>query len=879
MTHRPLLVFTCCWVLGSGTACMYSGFELMYTIVGISLLLAVVLYWRRAGAIFICSMVLSLFMSSGYWEWNDARNVSALSNLVTDMKEEDETIAILAEGVILSPVKVDGDRADFEFLIKDMDTYDDLKEKVQVQVKLMTKEEQQAALHWRRGDVASIVGQLEKPGIARNFQGFDYQQFLRTKEIHWLLKVRGLDQIEVAEPEEWTWSHLFRWNDQAREFIGGHINQLFSGVHAGYMKGLIIGEKGDLDADTFGEFSRLGLTHILAISGMHVAVYVGSLLFIFSACRFTRESSLTAVIFLLPLYVLLTGASPSVVRAGIMGMIGLYAARRGLLKDGLHILSFTALIMLLWDPYFLVNISFQLSFLITAGLMVFVPKLMSFLSFLPRWMAGTVGVTLAAQLVSFPLTIYYFNQFSLLSLFANLLLVPLISLVVLPMGMISVILGMIWPTCARWIAILIEWLNAFTFSIVEWMNSYPSFLTIWPSPTLWWIHGYFIVLYLLLHIVSNKKGATLENGVNFDETVPLSRGDMPKRLHSFSLHPVTNKLRSMGFHKLVHHTEKLGSSAMVTLLACLFLFLLYSGYHGPGRQGDGWVQFLDVGQGDSILVSTPEGKHILIDAGGTTNFRKEKDAWKERSNPFEVGEKVVVPLLKKRGIHSLDMVMISHNHQDHSGGLQAVLDEIPVKSIVFNGTLAESKSFEQLLTTAIKQEIPVYQADGGSIYHADRYTEFLFMNMGRQGREQEALPVVENQNHESLVVEMRMNQARFLFTGDADEQAEQQILTDQTEQITAGNTTRPLDVLKVGHHGSKTSTSEAWLEAWKPLASVISAGVNNMYRHPHPDVVERLKRYGSFALRTDLRGEIQMRVSSNGVIDIRTKLMSDDEVH
>lgn len=891
MTQRPLLAFTFCWVLGSGAACMYSDWQLVLIVTGITILLLIPLLLGTAGPLFVGCMIASLLISSGYWEWNDARNVSRLESLMQTSTSEDNPIPISAEGVIVSPIKVDGDRADFELSVRTANAHTGIREKVQVQIKLLTEVEARKAAEWKRGDFVRITGGLEKPGAARNFDGFDYRQYLRTKEIHWLLKAKGIENVTVQQPDKWKLAHVLRWNDEVRQHMGQRIEQLFSGVHAGYMKGLIIGDQGDLNPDTFAEFSRLGLTHILAISGMHVAVFVGSLLFIFSLFRCTRETSLTTVMLLLPFYVLLTGASPSIIRAGIMGIIGLYAARRGLLKDGMHILCAAALLMLLWNPYFLVNVSFQLSFIVTAGLMVFVPKLMPFLSFMPRWLAGTFGVTIAAQLVSFPLTIYYFNQFSLLSLIANLVMVPLISLIVLPMGTMALILGWMWFTGARWIAVMTEWLNTITFSVVEWMNASPVFLTIWPSPGLWWIISYFVVLYLTLYVWGKKKRLEQSFAGNVDDTVPLS-GDESSR--SFAAHQNYNWggsshfvqyrtaewLRTIGLHRYAGVLERFGSSATAAALTGLFLLLLYSGYHGPVKQGDGWVQFLDVGQGDSILVTTPQGKHILIDAGGTTNFRKEKDAWKIRSRPFEVGANVVVPLLKKRGIHSLDMVMISHNHQDHAGGLQAVLEEIPVKAILFNGTLAESETFEKLLKTAVKQDIPIYQAGSGSVYRPDSFTELLFLNSGIQDRgqraEQDILPVVKDQNHESLVFELVMHGARFLFTGDADAKAEQRVLTEHAGLIAERSAIRRLDVLKAGHHGSKTSTSESWLKVWKPGSAVISAGVNNMYGHPHPDVLQRIQRHDSVVFRTDLHGEIQMKISLKGEIDVRMRLTSDD---
>ncbi|UNK21222.1 ComEC/Rec2 family competence protein [Paenibacillus sp. N3/727] len=891
MTQRPLLAFTFCWILGSGAACMYSGWQLMLIVTGIAILLVVPFLLGAVAPLFIGCMVASLLVSSGYWEWNDARNVSRLQSLMQKSTNEDDPIPVSAEGVIVSPVKVDGDRADFVLSVRTADSHTGIKEEVQVQVKLLTEVETKTAVEWKRGDSVQITGELKRPGTARNFDGFDYREYLRTKEIHWLLKTKGIQNIAVQQPDEWKLTHVLRWNDEVRQYFGHRIEELFSGIHAGYMKGLIIGDQGDLNPDTFAEFSRLGLTHILAISGLHVAVFVGSLLFVFSLCRLTRETSLTAVMVFLPFYVMLTGASPSIVRAGIMGMIGLYAARRGLLKDGMHILCVAALLMLLWNPYFLVNVSFQLSFLVTAGLMVFVPKLMPFLSLMPRWLAGTLGVTVAAQLVSFPLTIYYFNQFSLLSVLANLLMVPLISMIVLPMGTVALIMGWVWLTGAKWIAGMTEWLNMFTFSVVEWMNGSSVFVTIWPSPGLWWIISYFIVLYLMLYVWGRKKRLDQALSGAVDETVPLSGDEPPGRFAAHrndnwggSGHSVKYRtaewLRSIGLHRLAGVFEHFGSGAAVAVLTGLFFLLLYNGYHGPIKQGVGSVQFLDVGQGDSILVSTPEGKHILIDAGGTTNFKKEKDAWKVRSRPFEVGASVVVPLLKKRGIHSLDMVMVSHNHQDHFGGLQAVLEEIPVKAIIFNGTLAESEAFEKLLKTAVKQDIPVYQADSGTVYRPDTSTEFLFLNAGIDGREQnkekDTLPVVKDQNHESLVFELVMNEARFLFTGDADAKAEQRILTEHADRIAERSKIRRLDVLKVGHHGSKTSTTDSWLKVWKPASAVISAGVDNMYGHPHPDVVQRIQRNDSLVFRTDLHGEVQMKISRKSEIDVRTRLTSDD---
>lgn len=906
MKRRPLLVFTVMWVIGSGAACLYDGWRLALIAAGLILILFAVCHWAGAGRLFTLCMLFSLCMSGTYWEWHDATNVSDFEPVLSGETLTD-TVPVTAFGVITTPIEVDGDRADFNVALHQADltvtrspapqkqanpdngTLRKTDDIVRVQVKLMDKAELEVVHRWQRGDRIELTGELQKPGEARNFDGFNYAQYLRTQKIHWMIKVKGSDLVKVTPPDSWNLSHVLRWTDFVRHKLGGKLDQLYGGIHAGYMKGLVIGNQDDLDPDTFMEFSRLGLTHILAISGMHVAVVVGCLLFVCTTLRMTRETSLTVVMWLIPVYVLLTGASPSIVRAGIMGMIGLYAARRRLLKDGLHILSVAALVMLLWNPYFLVNVSFQLSFIVTAGLMIFVPKLMPLLSFLPRWLAGTVGITVVAQLISFPLTIYYFNQVSLISVFANLILVPVISLVVLPLGMVSLLVGWVWMRGAGWLAAVTEWLNQMTFGVVEWMNGSSAFMTLWPSPSLAWILSYFVVLYSLLSILKMRSEHREGERVGSDDTVPLegcvsmdSKRDLSGATGMFPLADQwAGALRWRGFLRASDYIERYAVRTAIVLLSGALVFLLYGGYQSPSMHGAGLVQFLDVGQGDSILVTTPEGKHILIDGGGMVNFRKEKDAWKERKAPYEVGAKVVVPLLKKRGVHQLEAVIMSHGDQDHIGGLQAVLQEIPVKSIVFNGTLTDSASFRKLMLTAVQQRIPIYEAGvDREVWKLDSQTEIQFLApiFPESGEIIKPLPLIKEQNHASLVFVLQMNGSRILFTGDTDQAAEHKILLYLEERssqddiisrlVAAGDR---IDVMKVAHHGSKTSTSALWLNAWKPKAAVISAGVNNMYGHPHPDVVGRLERSSNLIYQTNLHGEIQMRIK-DGHIETRTKL-------
>lgn len=692
MNRRPLLSFTICWVAGSAAGCLFSGRSLLICLAGLLLLPAI---WAVSGGIrwrTAAVFVLALAAAALYWEWNEARNVSLLPEVLGQPASELNEAYVTAAGVITSPVERDGDRVDFTVKLSGIgqdqqesqaaesgieagaaavETERDLKvnkereikgELVAVQIKLQEESEIAVAAELQRGDRVVIEGELEQPQVARNFGGFDYRAYLLTKKIHWLLKGSGTASVQAEPPASWQLSGILRWNDTVRAALGSEMDRLFEEPHAGYMKGLVIGIQEDLDPETFKQFSQLGLTHILAISGMHVAVYVGVILFLLRRCRLTRETALTVTLLLVPVYVLLSGAGPSVVRAGLMSMIALLAARFGLLKDGMNILAAAALIMLVWNPYLLLSVSFQLSFLVTAGLMVYTPLAAPLFKRLPNWLAGALSVTFIAQLVSFPLTIYYFNQFSLLSFAANLLLVPFITFLVLPLGTLALLLGRFWNAAALLTAQLAELLNNATFAAVEWVNGFTAGVLIWASPSLLWICLYYGLLYGLLYLLKRRTEANLVPQYMEDETRPLAELEGPGygRVSGSSLAnsgspasraAAVNSRRAilgLAFQASPLPGAIRWSSVAAIMCAAGMAILLYRGYQANDLKGAGAISYLDVGQGDSILITTPGGAHILVDGGGTVSFGN-KEEWRIRRSPFEVGAKTLLPLLKQRG--------------------------------------------------------------------------------------------------------------------------------------------------------------------------------------------------------------------------------------
>lgn len=539
-------------------------------------------------------------------------------------------------------------------------------------------------------------------------------------------------------------------------------------------------------------------------------------------------------------------------------MLALLAARMDKLKDGLHLLAAAAVAMLIWNPSFIQDVGFQLSFAVTAGLILFVPPVRRAM---PDWRKGKalldlLVVTVVAQAVSFPLTVFYFNQFHLLSIPANLILVPFISFIVMPIGAVALIFGLLWPLGGQMLAAVSVYANDWTFLLVSWLGEMDAVRTIWATPPLWWIAAWYLALALLCRLLPSAPAAVPADN---DETMPLQEtaAGMEK-----DAAPIWELLEE---RKLPVWRRRPAGLTLALLVGAALLFYAYF----PDllkRTAD--VDVLDVGQGDSIYVRTPQGKRILIDGGGTLSFRKAGQEWKQRSDPFEVGSKVVVPLLMKRGVHSLDLLVVSHLDSDHIRGLQAVLDAIPVRAIVWNGSLKPAEDAEGILRTAVRKGIPLYRAEIGNQWKIDANTELTVLWPPAAGEE---IPVIEDQNDDSVVLWMRIYQSTFLLSGDISSTAESAIISlirDQKAILSSSaSTLGQIDVLKIAHHGSKYSTSEEWLRFWNPLQAAISVGATNTYGHPHPDVLKRLQQQSVTAFRTDQNGEIRYKVGLSGIYE------------
>lgn len=629
------------------------------------------------------------------------------------------------------------------------------------------------------------------------------------------------------------------------------------------MKGLVAGITNEVDPALYDAYSRLGLTHVLAISGLHVAVVVFMLLRLGAMCRLTRERSIDITIAAMPVYMLLTGASPSAVRACLMAMIALALARKDRLKDGLHLLAAAAWLMTAWDPSVVENVSFQLSFAVTAGLLLGTSKVAVLLRFIRfKFVRDALAVAITAQAASFPLTVYYFHGFHLLSLPANLALVPFISFAILPLGMASVLLGAAWQPLGSVPALLATYGNKATFALVDWLDRASALRTTWPQPSIPWIVASYVLLGVTVVHLSRRctdKPREHEEEQTADATAPVNE---------WHASPLSRPLPT----PVIRSWMRVGSTVLVLLWAGWLIW----GYKPSFLDRNGYVQFLDVGQGDGILIRTGAGKHVLVDTGGTITLRKPGDEWRERRDPYEIGRKLLVPLLRQRGVRALDALVLTHLDADHIGGAEAVLRSVPVRAVIWNGTWKNGAATEKLFRAAEARGIPVYAAHGGMRWDIDGGASLQVLYPEESAGasavlvEPNAIPALlreqDKQNEESVVLLLTLFGRRFLLSGDAESSSENAVW-----KAAAAAKEAPVDVMKAGHHGSKTSTVPGWLAYWKPSEVVISVGSRNRYGHPHASVVDRIAESGSLLYRTDRDGEIQYRVEPGGELFRRVK--------
>ncbi|AKP47879.1 DNA internalization-related competence protein ComEC/Rec2 [Bacillus smithii] len=620
--------------------------------------------------------------------------------------------------------------------------------------------------------VCSFSGKLLEPSTSRNENSFDYKTYLSDHQIYWIIEPIGnirLDDCYYTKPT--FLDRLQKMRAQGIQLVMDQFPQEMKAVAAA----LLFGDQSKADEELMTAYQKLGIIHLLAVSGLHVQLIAGAFFYLLIRLGVTRETSAWILLFLLPLYAVMTGGSPPVVRSVLMTSFLLLASltKRG--WTSLDAIGASFMLVILYDPFLLYHIGLQLSYMVSVSLLLSSPLI----SRLKSALGKSFAITLISQASSIPLLLYHFYEISIISLAANLFFVPFYSFLMMP-------------------------LSLFSFLFLKVAGGLPP-----PVQTFSWLFG---KINQFAEDCGNLPFATIVTG----------------KPNEFFLFLYMGAVFFFFFLWEKYHSMIKASLLLAAVLVVHLMCLRMSPY--------GEVTFIDVGQGDSIFIHLPFHKgNYLIDTGGHLPFQR--DEWQEKSREFSVGRDILVPYLKSKGITEIDKLILTHGDYDHVGAATEIIPAVHIREIIITPGSEKDAIMKRIIRLAFQKQIKVTEGIEGQGWNTGNFA-FLFLSPDDSFYEG---------NNDSLVLYAKIGGLRWLFTGDLEKEGEAELV--QQWNLKA-------DILKVGHHGSKTSTSPKFLEAVNPKIAVISVGVKNRYGHPHPEVIRLLEEQHINVFRTDLNGQI-----------------------
>lgn len=655
----------------------------------------------------------------------------------------------------------------------------------------LLKTNQAQQLDLAPGDVLLLQGQLSQPSGKRNPGGFDYRLYLKSQSIDGLLTVEP-ENIERIGQERSIYYQILA----IKKTLEHQSDVNFSKDVSDLLKGVVFGEK-NINEDLARRFQDAGVTHVLSVSGLHVGYVFLALSLLLMAIRINKRYWMLFLTPALLFYVALTGFAPPVIRAAIMLLC--VTAGQGLHRerDALNQLCLAGLVILGIWPAQLFQAGFQLSMGAVLGIVLFyAPLLYAYekhrnkkrvhYKIKPGPVVQGLVLTFCATVGTLPILLYHFKSFTLISFFSNLLVVPLIGVFLL-IGMGFLVIISIVPFAAPALSVPVTFLGESIIVVLDGINdlgAVANFL---------WV---------------NRGGLSLAETGLFLLLVFMISG------YFYLRQPYVRR-------------------TVVSLALVLVLIVMAT----PLFPKNLVVTVLDVGQGDSILIETPGGLTYLVDGGGYLF---------ERSN--RVSDRVLYPALYSKNIHELDAIFLTHNHVDHSQGVEELIfDGYPVKNLF----MSVQTNNDQLLN---QQLVPVSLLKKGSVIEgSDGVTISVHNPEGQISPKAD-----EEQNNASLVMTVSYKNTNLLLCGDIEAEVEKQLVAE----LQALSTERDFQIIKIPHHGSKTSSTREFIQAIDPEMAVISVGANNSFDHPSDEVMDRLNEEVITALRTDQQGAVE--ITSNG---------------
>lgn len=628
------------------------------------------------------------------------------------------------------------------------------------------------------GDNIIITGEFKYPSTRKNYKGFDYKQYLKS------IKILGSIDLKVLENQEKAKNiSILELSNKTFLKIRELIKNNYEKDIADVIMSITFGYTNQLDEEIKENFLESNLADVMAVSGLHIGYLIIFAKFIFEKIAGKRVGRIITI-FVIIIYMCITGFSQSVVRATIMAILLLFSGIVYRKSDIWQNLSLALLILLIYNPFSILNVSTILTFGATIGIVSRISK----------------SVTISATIAIFPIIMIFFNKIYLSSFIISIIIGVLIGLIVIG-GLVFVVFYKILEIFMiknSYVDIL-GFIVKSVINLAEVGSNLPLNQIYVTTPSVISI----ILYYLFIFIFSNVYKIYKEKSPNVFQ----------KRIR--------NLVALLKF-RIKQNENKIISFSIIIVIIILTLSFI------PQKMK---IYFIDVGQGDSSLIITPKNKKILIDGGGT------------EFGDFDVGKNILVPYLLDRKIKTLDYIIISHFDTDHCQGILYVMEKLNVRNIIIGKQYDKSENFEKFIDIAKKKNIKIDIVKSGDRLNIEKdiYFDVIWPD--------EKNMISDNWiNNNSLVCKLNYKEFSILFTGDIEKIAEKAIL----EKYDILKST----ILKIAHHGSKTSSTVDFLKNVAPKVALIGVGEDNNFGHPSSQTIENLEKMNILIYRTDLMGEI-----------------------
>jgi competence protein ComEC len=649
-----------------------------------------------------------------------------------------------------------------------------------------------------------LRGSISAPAEEGNPGEFSPRRYEASRGITGVLDVGGSGRIEIRDSAAGAGAPA-RWMDAIRRSFLSRSAKLLGGMEGEFLKDILLGERSGIPRETKEALIDAGVAHILAVSGCRVLIYAGMLMTALGALRIPRRVRPFLAVPALLFYMALAGCHPPVVRGTVMAVAFIIARGAGRRAGSLNALGLAALLILAVDPRELFDAGFQLSF----------GAVLAILSFMPGGDApvttpaerGFAGLLARWTVRSISLSVVVsLGTFPLTAaLFDRVSIVGVLTnIVVVPASGAAMILGTIALMAGAISSPLGAAYAALDGLLIRWMIRFSLFAASLPF-------------------------ASVETG----------RFGVPETIAWYAAMVFLTR----------RNNRRRAAQSLAVLLASLnvLAFRVPDPARAPAN-GNLRVSMIDVGEGDAILIEFPRGGTLLVDAGPLTRAR-------------DAGRKTVLPFLKMRRIRSLDILLVTHPDADHAGGAASIVRGVPVGSVIETAGGGATGAFRSYHDAARERGSPLSRAWRGERIDVPGCARLYMLWPPRAGMTGGALGGSSPTNNASLVCKLVYGGVSFLFTGDAEKDAESRIVRSYGSFLRS-------DVLKVAHHGSDSGTSGEFLRAVRPGLALISAGLHNKFGHPSPVLLNRLHAAGARVIRTDVHGAVLLASDGRSVREI-----------